>query len=141
NLMCSQIDIDLRIDDKVRKIFHSTPENKAISLSFSTLNPIHMHEPLDSDYLLNAVNSMADSINFFTASTINRNTQSNDTFQVKRKLIGEERYEQILTPDDRDHQRKYLDYNKDATKIYRKIDVSYGEVYLEGKAMFELLYN
>lgn len=146
-VVCSQIEIDMRVEEKTRKIFHSQSESKEISLHLSTLNPAQLHESAatslaDGNFLLSTVDSMADSINFFTASTINHSKQHTSPFQVKRKMFGkEEGNEQILTPGDREHQTQYLNANKESAKLYIYIHVPYGDVFLEDKAMFELIYN
>lgn len=147
-VVCSQIEIDMRMEEKTRKVFHSQSESKEISLHLSTLSPAQLQENasattlMDSDFLLSTVDSMADSINFFTASTINHSTRHDTPFQVKRKMFGkEEGNEQILTPGDREHQTQYLTANKQSAKLYIYIHVPYGDVFLEDKAMFELIYN
>ncbi|KAJ6216747.1 hypothetical protein RDWZM_007904 [Blomia tropicalis] len=142
DLVCSQIDIDILVDDRQRKIFHSKSDSTNISLSFSTETPTHVTETeIDSDYILNGMESMHESINYFTASTMNHNKNYTNPFQVKRKMFDDDGLEQILTPGDRDHVECYLNSNRGSSRIFVRVDIPFGEMYLENKAMFELIYN
>nr|XP_027201257.1 autophagy-related protein 2 homolog A-like [Dermatophagoides pteronyssinus] len=83
-------------------------------------------------------------------SSINHNNQSNEPFQVKRNMFGDNPngtnnnnggHERIITPGDRDHCRHYLAYNRELTRFYIYIHLPYGEIYLDNKRLFELIYN
>lgn len=139
-LMCNEVNIELKVDQSVKKIFNAQSENKDIKLHFSADSPSNVTELIDESVLLNQATSMHESINILQSSTISHQKDT-DPFQVKRKMFGDESTEQILTPGDHDHLERYLNHNRNCTKNLLCISVPYGNVYLENKQIFELIYN
>ncbi|KAH9422374.1 Autophagy protein [Dermatophagoides pteronyssinus] len=174
-LLCNEISMDLRIDndnddddndnDGQYKLFHSKCDERNIKLHYSTSIPIEQTIDINQTFennddngnnvvggnsLINQLNSMNESINFLQSSAINHNNQSNEPFQIKRNMFGDNPngtnnnnggHERIITPGDRDHCRHYLAYNRELTRFYIYIHLPYGEIYLDNKRLFELIYN
>lgn len=139
-LLCKQVNIDMKLQQNVKKIFTAQSEQKDIKLYLSTANPSNVVDLIDENALLNQMTSMQESINFLQSSTISHQKDC-DPFQVKRKMFGDESGEQILTPGDHDHAQRYLSHHKNCTKTFLYINMPTGTVYLENKEMFELIYN
>lgn len=144
-LSCSEMTLELKIDDECKKFFHAHSENtnnkcKNIELNFSKLIPFNMNESFDENGLFKNLNSLSESVNFLQASAI-KTSKKNDPFQVKRNVFGDESYEQIITPGDRNHAEDFISYNRKFTKFYIDIQIPYGEAFLEDKTLFELIYN
>ncbi|UXI14823.1 hypothetical protein NH340_JMT00766 [Sarcoptes scabiei] len=141
-LLCKSVTIDLRIDEKRCRVFHSNSDQRNIKIYYSTLNLLMIDGPFDKDILITEMNSMQESVNFLHSSAINQDQNNDSPFQIKRNVFGEQQnYEQIITPGDCDHCAHYMANNRELTKFYCFISAPYGQLFFENKFIFELIYN
>lgn len=147
DIVCNAVHIDLRCPppnskvgdaggrEQVRRLFYAHSDQKPITLHFSTKAELQ-DEVINTAMMLSQMDSMAESVYMIAPKD-----EQNTPFQEKCSIIGGEEGVEIVTPGDRAHIGHYLAHNKMTTKAFVYINIPYGDIVLEDKATFELIYN
>ena len=139
-IKCESFGIDFNVNNQYTNISNGQSiDSQLICLKYRIgLNPL-LNTTLDEEQVNLFDAEMEDSI--YVGQTAPQ--QVTEPFQIKRKVIGREANgsEQVLTPGDRLHLKKYLEGADSSAQLYFELFVPTVDIRFQSKQQFELLYN